>query len=80
MRKKVTLKDATNLAQVSPTTVSFALNGTDKLPDDTVRKVRTAAKQLGYIRDPAARTLRDGKTRSLGVLLPQTLSDVMKNP
>lgn len=55
---------------VSQTTVSLVLNGkTDEfgIADDTVRKVRAAAEELGYVADPIALRMSQGSNRLIGV-------------
>ena len=49
-KTKVTIKDVAALAGVSPATVSMVLNGSNKFPEQTCRKVIDACNQLGYVR------------------------------
>ena len=68
MSKRVTLSDVAARAGVSPTAVSLVLNDRpgSRLSDDARQRIRTAAAELGYRPDPAARSLRIGKTRTIG--------------
>lgn len=50
--------------------VSHALSGRRSLNADTVRKIRAAADQLGYIPSRSARALRLGRTGTVGLLSP----------
>ena len=68
--RRVTINDVATRAGVSKTAVSFAFNDPSKLSEGTLQQILSAADQLGYVRDPAARMLRTRRTNSLGVLLP----------
>ncbi|MEU1126060.1 LacI family DNA-binding transcriptional regulator [Streptomyces sp. NPDC005899] len=65
-----TSADVARLAGVSRATVSYVLNDstTVRISDPTRRRVREAARELGYVPHAAARSLRAGRTRM--VLLP----------
>lgn len=68
--KRATLADVAALAGLSPTAVSLVLNdvpGT-RLSPDAIKRVREAAHKLNYRPNPAARSLRVGKTRSIGFI------------
>jgi LacI family transcriptional regulator len=68
--QRATLADVAALAGLSRTAVSLVLNdvpGT-RLSEDAVKRVREAARQLNYRPDPAARSLRVGKTRTIGFI------------
>lgn len=68
-QKRTTLADVAALAQVSPTAVSLVLNERPtRLSSDAVGRIRAAAKQLDYRPNPAARSLRVGKTQTVGFL------------
>lgn len=60
-----TVKDIAKLAGVSPTTVSWALNG-KHVSQDALEKVLLAASELNYHRRMSARSLRSGKVFSVG--------------
>jgi len=68
----VTLRDVARLAGVHPGTVSRALNPATEglVNDETVRRVRDAAKTLGYRPNPMARGLKTNRTYTIGVLIP----------
>ncbi|MET9441200.1 LacI family DNA-binding transcriptional regulator [Streptomyces sp. NPDC006610] len=65
-----TSADVARLAGVSRATVSYVLNNTSavRISEPTRRRVREAAKELGYVPHAAARSLRAGHTRM--VLMP----------
>lgn len=69
-----TLKDVAEHAKVSPATVSVVLNRSpvaDSIPEDTKARVRAAARELGYRPNYMARALRQQRSDSIGVLVPE---------
>ncbi|MEJ2655441.1 MAG: LacI family DNA-binding transcriptional regulator, partial [Acidihalobacter sp.] len=67
---RVTLKDVARVAGVSTATVSHVLNGTKTVAEGTRERVEAAVEALGYRPSQPARTLRTGRHRVLGLLLP----------
>lgn len=65
-----TVRDVAKAAGVSPSTVSRVFTAPDQVQEATRRRVLDAADKLGYRPDPAARTLRSGRTESLGLVIP----------
>ena len=65
-----TVREVAQLAGVSPSTVSRVFTAPDQVQEATRQRVTDAARQLGYRPDPAARTLRSGRTESLGLVVP----------
>lgn len=65
-----TSADVARLAGVSRATVSYVLNNADavRISEPTRRRVREAARELGYVPHAAARWLRAGRSRT--VLMP----------
>jgi LacI family transcriptional regulator len=66
----VNVRDVARKAGVSVGTVSNVLNSPDKVAAKTVEKVQAAIDKLGFIRNDAARQLRAGKSRSIGLIVP----------
>jgi DNA-binding LacI/PurR family transcriptional regulator len=64
----VTIKAVAELAGVSPSTVSYVLSGTRPIGEETKRRVREAAKQLGYEPNSSAKALRTARTNVLALL------------
>src|SRR5215471_5259177 len=56
-------------AGVSVGTVSNVLNRPDIVAEPTRSRVRTAIKQLGFIRNESARQLRAGRSRTIGLVV-----------
>ncbi|MEE9095767.1 LacI family DNA-binding transcriptional regulator [Pseudarthrobacter phenanthrenivorans] len=67
----VTRNDVAKAAGVSPGVVSYVLNsGPRPVSADTRQRVLNAVEVLGYKRDGLARSLKTGRTDTLGVILP----------
>ena len=62
-----TIRDVAREAQVSVSTVSFALNGKGSLAQSTRDRVLAIAERMGYEANPMARGLRGSSSRILGV-------------
>lgn len=77
---KITIKDIAEKAGVSKTAVSFAFNNPERISKATYRRIMDIAKEIGYSPDPIARILATRQTRTIGLLLPQQLTEVFKNP
>ncbi|MHC0037713.1 LacI family DNA-binding transcriptional regulator [Pseudoneobacillus sp. C159] len=67
----VSIKDIAKKAGVSISTVSYALNGSAKLSEETTAKILAIAKELNYIPNAAARTLKKRQTKIIGVFLTE---------
>src|SRR3954463_16083255 len=78
---RVTLVTVARAVGVSPTTVSNAYNRPHKLSPALRERILGAARDLGYPGpDPAARSLRRGRTGSVGLLFGETLTYVFQDP
>jgi LacI family transcriptional regulator len=64
-----TIRDVAQLAGVSPTTVSYILNGTRYVSPETEARIRTAIKELNYKPDYIARSLRAKRTMTVGMIV-----------
>jgi len=70
--KKVSLKDVANAAGVSTTLVSFILNGNGKeyrVGKETAERVVKIAREMNYQPNIAAKSLRSGKTKTIGLVV-----------
>ncbi len=78
MAGRPTIKDVAELAGVHPGTASRALDPRreGRISPPTAERVRSAARRLGYIPDPAARTLRAGRSAVVGVIVPDLANPV----
>ncbi|MEV7111536.1 LacI family DNA-binding transcriptional regulator [Streptomyces anulatus] len=61
----VSIREVAERAGVSVGTVSKHLNTPDRVAPDTAKRIRHAIKDLGYVRNEAARQLRAGQSRTL---------------
>jgi LacI family transcriptional regulator len=70
--RPVTLKDVAARVGVHPATASRALSRETSVlvSEDTARRVREAARALGYRPNPVARSLRTRRSHTVGVLIP----------
>lgn len=67
-----TIYDVAKAAGVSPSTVSHVVNKTRNVSDVTRRRVEKAIAQLGYRPNDAARMLREGRAKLIGLIFPDT--------
>lgn len=65
----VSVRDVANAAGVSVGTVSNVLNRPDKVSASTVSRVQEAIDRLGFVRNDAARQLRAGRSRTIGLIV-----------
>lgn len=81
MNKKVTIRELATHLSLSPTTVSLVLSGkgeTYRIASETRQRVEAAAKEMGYQPNHMARSMRRGKSDTIGVLFPD-ISEVFMN-
>ncbi len=64
----VSMKDIARKCGVSVATVSKALNGQPDIGEETRQRICTAAKEMGYMTNFAARALKTNRTYNIGVL------------
>mgnify|MGYP001560060032 CR=1 FL=1 len=67
---KHTMRDVARLAGVSVATVSAVINGTATVSERRTLKVREAMQALDYHPDNIARSLKVGRTRVIGMVIP----------
>lgn len=66
--RRASMADVARLAGVSGQTVSRVANGSARVDPGTRERVEAAMQELGYRMHRAARALRTGRTRTIGVL------------
>lgn len=78
MARRVTIDDVARLAEVHKATVSRALNaGTrDQVNAETLKRVKRAARQLGYVPNAMARGLRTSRSMTIGVIIPDLMNPI----
>lgn len=73
-QKTIGLKDVAASVRLSPTTVSVVLNYSplaDSIPQETKDRIFEAARNLNYRPNYIARSLRNQRTHTVGVLIPE---------
>lgn len=78
MPRRVTIDDVARLAEVHKATVSRALNAQtrNQVNADTLKRVKKAARQLGYVPNAMARGLRTSKSMTIGVIIPDLMNPI----
>lgn len=69
MHKRVTIAEVA-AAAVSTATVSRYLNGSATVSEDAARRIRETIDRLGYIPSLVGKTLKENRSRTLGVVIP----------
>ncbi len=67
---RVRMSDVAQAADVSVMTVSRVMNGHSSVLDETRERVTRAIEDLGYRRNELARSLRNTRSRQVGILVP----------
>lgn len=73
-KKPVSIDDIAKYAGVSKSTVSRILNDKGKFSEDTRDKVLQVVKKLNYSPSMVARSLRNRRTKAVGLLLPDIVN------
>jgi LacI family transcriptional regulator len=78
MPRRVTIDDVARLAEVHKATVSRALNARtrDQVNAETLKRVKRAARQLGYVPNAMARGLRTSRSMTVGVIIPDLMNPI----
>ncbi|WP_131683861.1 substrate-binding domain-containing protein [Pseudarthrobacter sp. YALA5] len=69
MNRSTSIKDVANHASVAVGTVSNVLNYPDRVSQRTKERVLRAIDELGFVRNDAARQLRAGHSRTIGLIV-----------
>lgn len=77
---KITISEIARRAGVSKTAVSFAFNYPERLSEDTLRRILAVADEVGYAPDPVASNLKTRRTGCIGILVPQPIPIMTRNP
>lgn len=70
MKTKITISDIAKELGIAPATVSRALSNHPEISAATKKKVKAVAERLDYRPNKMASSLRSGKTKLIGVLIP----------
>lgn len=74
--KKMTIKEIAEIAGVSKSTVSRAIDGNPRISEETRRKIFDIIEKYGYTPNTAARNLARNKTNAIGIVLPHGESGI----
>jgi LacI family transcriptional regulator len=72
----LTIHDVARLAKVSTATVSRAINQSGNVKPELARRVRRAIAEIQYYPNTQARAMRSGKSRILGLVVPDITDPV----
>ncbi len=70
VRKKVTIRDIAERVGVSPSTVSRALSNAPGVGEELRVRIKNVAKDMGYIPNMVAKTLRKSTSKTVGLIIP----------
>ncbi|OGO16305.1 MAG: hypothetical protein A2Y93_15535 [Chloroflexi bacterium RBG_13_68_17] len=76
----MTLEDIARQAGVSRSTVSRVVNGHPNVRADVRQRVLEVVQETGYHPNAAARTLASQRSRTIGLVLPRTVSSFFADP
>lgn len=70
-KKRTSITDIANALNVTPSTVSRALNGGGKVSEKKRLEILALAKKLGYRPNPIAKSLLENRTHTIGLIIPE---------
>lgn len=76
----VTLEEVARIAGVSRATVSRVVNGNPKVTPDVRKAVERAVDRLGYVPNPAARSLVTRRSQSIGLVIAEPAGRLFEDP
>ena len=76
MTKRATIREVAKSAGVSMGTVSRVAAGANSVSQDTRKRVLDAMRNVGYVPNIAARTMRTNRTKIIGLLVPDLANSV----
>jgi LacI family transcriptional regulator len=79
MKRKITLKQIARELDVSISTVSKALRNSAEISEDTKQKVQAFAKLYNYRPNNIALSLKNRKTNTIGILIPEIVHHFFSN-
>jgi LacI family transcriptional regulator len=75
--REVTIYDVAKALNISPSTVSRGLKDHPHIRKETIKKIKSAANEMGYQRNKFASNLRQKHTNTIGVVVPKLNSYFM---
>jgi LacI family transcriptional regulator len=77
MPKNITIYDLAQMLNVSPATVSRSLNDHHSISDETKKRIKAKASEVGYRTNKFAANLSSQKSNTIGVIVPRLNSYFM---
>jgi LacI family transcriptional regulator len=77
INKEVTIYDVAKALNISPSTVSRGLKDHPHIKKQTIKKIKSTAYEMGYQRNKFASNLRQKRTNTIGVVVPNLNSYFM---
>ncbi|WP_057935892.1 LacI family DNA-binding transcriptional regulator [Algoriphagus resistens] len=75
MASGISLKELAAELKLAPSTVSRALNDSYEISEATKKKVISMAEKLNYHANPFARSLRENKSKTIAVIIPERINN-----
>ncbi|SHO59527.1 LacI family DNA-binding transcriptional regulator [Algoriphagus zhangzhouensis] len=75
MSNGISLKELAAELKLAPSTVSRALNDSYEISEATKKKVISMAEKLNYQPNPFARSLRENKSKTIAVIIPERINN-----
>ncbi|MBS4200434.1 substrate-binding domain-containing protein [Bacillus sp. FJAT-49732] len=79
MKNNVTMRDIAEKIGVSSVTVSKALNDKEGVSDELKEKIKQLAEKMGYRFNTAARSMKDGLSFNIGVIIPERFTGLAQS-
>ncbi|EES73709.1 transcriptional regulator, LacI family [Paenibacillus sp. oral taxon 786 str. D14] len=79
MKRNITMKDIADKLGVSSVTVSKALNDKEGVSDSLKLKIKKVASEMGYRFNSAAKSIKDGLSYNIGVMIPQRFTGLRES-
>jgi LacI family transcriptional regulator, galactose operon repressor len=76
-KRTIRLKDIAAATGFSANTVSLALRGSDRLPEQTRERILAAARRLNYLPNQVAQSLVSRQTKTIGLILTSILNPIL---
>ncbi len=76
-RQPVRLKDIAALTGVTANTVSLALRGSTRIPEETRERIVAAARKLNYLPNQVAQSLVSRETKTVGLILTSIVNPIL---
>jgi len=76
MKQNVTMRDIADKLGVSSVTVSKAINDKEGVGEELRKKIKEAASDMGYRFNTAARSIKEGLSYNIGIIIPAKFTGI----